>query len=94
MRQSGALQFFCTQALGIMLEDGVIAIYKRSMRPKKAERIAGVEKAIGCLWVMSFIVWSSPVWVFPVTINTRKEHALLGPSAIQPFFWPRGYYGG
>lgn len=83
MHQSGALQFFCMQALGIMVEDGVQAIYRQFSRdtrsgPGNAERIAGY------IWVVCFLVWTSPVWVFPATLKMREEEALLNLSALKP----------
>ena len=77
VRQTGSLQFFCTQALGIMAEDAVLGrIRKRSITSGQTPAVGGKdvvktgpsvwEKLFGYLWVLLFLSWSTPMWVFPV----------------------------
>ena len=83
MRQSGALQFFCMQALGIMIEDGVQEIYKQFTKRKTGTIPSRSERIIGYTWVMIFLIWTSPVWVFPATLQMREEEAMLSLSAVK-----------
>ena len=86
MRQSGAMQFFCMQALGIMIEDGVQALYRQSMKGEMTTRAKTIERTVGYVWVLFFIVWTSPVWVFPAHLQMREEDAMLSLSAVKPLF--------
>ncbi|KAH8883275.1 hypothetical protein GQ53DRAFT_664035, partial [Thozetella sp. PMI_491] len=67
--ESGAMTFFCLQAVGIMIEDAVQAL-DRQWKPlllqahgKKAWGL--VNTWTGYLWVVLWLVWSSPVWIYP-----------------------------
>ena len=80
MAQSGALSFFCAQAIGIMVEDGAQEVYRNLF----GNRYNGVCKAIGYLWVVAFLSWSSPVWVYPVLRSMKMEDMLLKPQALYP----------
>ena len=82
MRQSGALQFFCMQALGIMIEDGVQVVWRKYFK----STVGMVERAVGYAWVVYFLVWTSPIWVFPATLNMRKEDAMLNFSALKAIY--------
>lgn len=84
MRQSGALQFFCMQALGIMIEDGVQEIYKQFTKRKSGTVPTRSERIIGYIWVVAFLVWTSPVWVFPAILQMREDEATLSLSALKP----------
>lgn len=84
--QSGALQFFCTQAVGIMFEDGIQEIYRILF----GDRETRLCKAIGFIWVIAFISWSSPVWVYPIARTMEREDMLLTIYAVRPlleWFW-------
>ncbi|KAF7853264.1 hypothetical protein EAF04_010765 [Stromatinia cepivora] len=87
-RQSGAMTFFCTQALGIMIEDGVQEIWR--MMGGKKNTLFG--KTIGIIWTLGFLCWSTPVWVYPVARDMQREDMLLTLGAIEPLvvglkFW-------
>ena len=59
---TGSVRFFCTQALGIVIEDGVQAV-SRSMRG-----VGGAgwrERSLGYVWVVAFLAWSTPAWLYP-----------------------------
>ena len=58
MRQSGALQFFCMQALGILIEDGVQEIYKQIAKRKIGVTPSVGERIIGYTWVVTFLIWT------------------------------------
>jgi hypothetical protein len=82
MAESGALRFFCVQALGIMLEDGAQAVYRNIF----GNKYSGVCKVIGYFWVIAFLSWSTPVWVYPVARSMKREDMLLTPTAVYPIF--------
>ena len=84
MRQSGALQFFCMQALGIVIEDGAQHIYKQVTKRKTGDTLITCERIIGYTWVISFLIYTSPVWVFPATLQMREEEAMLSLTALKP----------
>ena len=63
--QSGATRFFTTQALGIMVEDGVQEVCKFEGRWKRV---------VGFLWVWAFLAWTSPCWMFaPIVARASGE---------------------
>lgn len=72
LNQSGALRFFTTQALGIMLEDGVQEIY-RCMRG--GTKPALWSRIVGYAWVLAFISWSTAAWQYPALLIAKKEEA-------------------
>jgi Membrane bound O-acyl transferase family len=75
LSETGSVRFFCTQALGIALEYGVQAIY-RSVRgvnsTMRAEPRAWA-KTFGYIWVVAFLAWSTPVWVYPAIRTNQGE---------------------
>jgi hypothetical protein len=85
-KQSGALRFFCTQALGIMLEDGVQEVYRIFF----GNRHGRFCKAIGYVWLFAFLSWSTPAWAYPVVRAMEREDMMLTFSALRPLvcsFW-------
>lgn len=80
--QSGALRFFCTQALGIMLEDGFQEIYRRVSGDQKSM----LSKAVGYVWVFMWLCWSTPAWAYPIARSMEREDVLLTFDAlVSPF---------
>ncbi|KAM0794859.1 membrane bound O-acyl transferase family-domain-containing protein [Usnea florida] len=71
---SGALRFFCTCALGIMLEDAVQAVYRRLVGHGGGlgTRIAGY------VWTGTFLGWATPCWGYPQLRVWRWEERILG----------------
>lgn len=65
---SGALRFFCTQAFGIMFEDGTQEIYRRL-----GGQSGPLSRMLGYLWVLAFLSWSTAAWQYPVLLVTKKE---------------------
>ena len=86
IHETGALQFFLMQALGIMIEDGVQAIYRQTFKSVRESKANVIGKAVGFAWVLFFFVWTSPVWVFPATRKMQKEDAYLSIGAMKPLF--------
>lgn len=76
-RESGALHFFCIQALGIMIEDGIGA----AARPTKEVAQKGNghfrwRKAAGFTWVLIWLTWTTPTWTYPMMQRSRGEPIL------------------
>ncbi|KAI9042921.1 wax synthase family protein [Aspergillus affinis] len=71
---SGAAQFFCTQALGMMIEDLVVIVYfaLRGDRPSRDRPASRGERIIGFLWVGSFLVWSFPAYIYPMLYRSNS----------------------
>ena len=93
----GAMRFFCTQFLGIVVEDGVQAVWSRSRRVEKRGRGEGesegeggrvgknwmmLRRWVGYLWVMAFLVWSGPVFQYPVMVAKRPVGDELLPFSV------------
>ncbi|KAI1919138.1 hypothetical protein LOZ65_004579 [Ophidiomyces ophidiicola] len=75
-QESGAVDFFLTQTLGIALEDMVFAI-NRSQNESPPPWQRPIYLTLGYLWTASFIVWSAPVWIYP-----SMRHS--SPGMIKP----------
>lgn len=86
MRESGAIQFFCMQAVGIIIEDAVRNVYSTYCNSNSSFGATMLKKAIGYTWVLFFLVWTTPVWVFPAILNMRPEDAQLSWAAVKPVF--------
>lgn len=84
--ESGAVRFFTTQALGIIIEDAVQEIWKRiSGGGKSADgESARWERVVGFLWLWAFMAWSVPAWMYaPILSRTTGEQGpLMGPLSI------------
>jgi Membrane bound O-acyl transferase family len=68
LAESGSVRFFCTQALGIAVEDGVQAIHRAVYdggRGTVSDQPRAWARVVGYVWVVVFLAWSTPVWVYP-----------------------------
>lgn len=77
------MQFFCIQTLGIMLEDAVQALYW-SYRGEKVGASPWAATALGYLWVVAWMVWTSPVWIYP-SMQRDQGGRILPVSIISLF---------
>ena len=95
----GALFFFCSQPLGIMVEDLVLDLYgkQRPVNGKAKDskhdfRISSWSSAFGTvalrtmgfIWTIAFLSYTTPLWVYPVADATRREDALMQRGAFAP----------
>lgn len=73
MRESSAVWFFCTQPFGLLLEDTVQATYRRYLKGNSTGNKSTFPwtRLVGYLWVTAFMVWSAPVWVYPLMQGHR-----------------------
>ena len=84
-RAAGAMRFFVTQGLGIMLEDVVGALYTWSVPEEsraRSSRLRLFERVVGYVWLVVFMAWSVPVWVYSVASAPPRE-PFLPFSVIQ-----------
>ncbi|KAK1623164.1 membrane bound O-acyl transferase family-domain-containing protein [Colletotrichum phormii] len=80
--EAGSALFFSLQALGIMLEDGFQAFVYRFPLKRKGQRW-NKARLFGRLWVISFLVWSTPTWSYPQQ-RLGVDAAMLLPVRITP----------
>lgn len=59
--ERGQMTYFTMQAMGIMIEDAVIALYDRSSIVKLPRNL---EFALGYVWVLAWLVWITPTWFY------------------------------
>ncbi|KAM7198352.1 cytochrome p450 3a7 [Rhypophila sp. PSN 637] len=79
--QSGAIQFFCMQPIGLMIEDVFSPLFRPLWR-YRAWRIAA--RPLGYFWVITFLAWSGPVRWFPVIRMQNLETETFGFGAFRP----------
>ncbi|RAK77473.1 uncharacterized protein BO72DRAFT_468447 [Aspergillus fijiensis CBS 313.89] len=69
---SGAVQFFCTQAFDLMIEDLAVRVYV-GLRGSSRSRLAlRGERIVGFLWVGCFLAWSLPAYVYPMLYRSNR----------------------
>ena len=88
IHESGAIQFFVTQALGIMIEDGFQAVYYSLTGKRRPSKAPVLHRVVGYLWLVLFLTWSTPVWTYPLIRTVRKGVDVLFPFTIF------GHFGG
>jgi hypothetical protein len=81
--QSGALRCFLIQPLGIMLEDGAQAIYRR-VRGGAAKSNRWTKTA-GYIWVLAFLTLVAPLYNFPLFRYQDPSRNGVPVPVIQPF---------
>ena len=81
-RQSGAVQFFSTQVVGIVLEEIVQHIYLSIFPSGSAtDRPTLWARILGYLWLTLFLTWSVPIWIYPMFFRMRGGSA----DSVLPF---------
>ena len=78
--ESGAMRFFMTEALGIMLEDAFQAAYYSLSGKQSQSQVPTWHKVVGFLWLAVFQFWASPVWLYP-----QVRHIRFGVDVLFPF---------
>ena len=76
LQDSGTLRFFSTQVVGIIIEDGVEAVYRYARGCSMDVSVPLWARSIGYLWVMAFLVWSTPAWIYPDAAEQPKQPLL------------------
>ncbi|KAJ0414577.1 membrane bound O-acyl transferase family-domain-containing protein [Aspergillus carlsbadensis] len=86
MSTSGGLAFFCTQILGIVVEDAVLSVYSRLTATKLSHlpsRPSAAQKVIGFVWVCAFLVWTLPAYMYPmISLNSHGGNDSVLPVSL------------
>ena len=86
-QSSGSIQFFMMQAVGIILEDTVQAISSKQLHHDHGKLAGSVPakwaRYLGYIWVAVFLVWSTPVWIYPaLRVNNGEDKDILLPYSF------------
>ncbi|KAH1304730.1 hypothetical protein KXW91_003119 [Aspergillus fumigatus] len=87
MSQSASILFFCSMAVGVMIEDAVQAAWTRvsdSHRPGGASTVDSDgyavpcwHKLVGFIWVCVWLSLTTPVWLCPLQMSKEKSLFLV-----------------
>ena len=79
LQESGSLEFFTIQSLGIMIEDSVQELNRRwgIVQSEKGKKV------LGYVWTLLFFTWTLPTWAFPLIRFTEGEGNFLPVSLIR-----------
>ena len=80
-RQSGQMQFFATQIVGIVVEDAVQAVYRAVCGIQRGAPPTPMARAVGYVWLIVFLWWSTPAWFYPRQRVSRGDER----DAFLPF---------
>jgi hypothetical protein len=72
LRDSGSIEFFCVQAVGIMFEDAIQALVRAWWGDKPRGRPGD---CVGYIWTIFWLCWTSPAWHFPMLRNNEGSEA-------------------
>lgn len=72
LQDSGTLRFFITQVLGIMIEDTVQATFRSARLKSEGRRRPLWLRPLGYVWVVAFLYWSTPAWLYPDAAGPPK----------------------
>jgi hypothetical protein len=83
MKDSGAIRFFCTQLVGILIEDVVIASWRKYEGHQSGVGVKGSQnhntplwqRTIGIIWVAVFLTWSTPSYLYPLMYRAKMGYA-------------------
>ena len=82
-RESGQIQFFMTQVLGIMLEDAVQALFRFVRGVKRGSAPTRGSRVIGYIWLVIFFWWSTPAWFYPrLRVSGGDERDQILPFSL------------
>lgn len=70
--ESGAVQFFCSFAPAIMLEDGIQALYRRvALTEGRSTEPQLWARLLGFTWTIAFLTLMTPTWIDMDVRETR-----------------------
>lgn len=78
VRDSGVMQWFSIQALGFIIEDTFIALYRKitGTKARPDSKIPTWQKIFGFIWVCAWMVWTMPVWTYPISKESDGKGVL------------------
>lgn len=85
-KEYGAMIFFATQGLGVLLEKQIESYRKRRRGHKSVQGRPSVGvRVLGYLYVVAFLSWSVPAWLYPPLTKAPVEGNVLLPfSVVKP----------
>lgn len=90
--QSGALQFFVMQAFAIMFEDLATAFLRRFGVNTGKTKPSAAARVLGYFWVVAWLAWSTPVWIFPSLQRDKGNPIIPIPASISEFLRSLSYH--
>lgn len=86
--QTGALRCFLIQPIGIMLEDGVQALYRRLCGGSSSS--TKWTRMVGYIWVWAFLTLVAPLYNFPLFRYQDPARNGVPVPVVRPLM---GYFG-
>ncbi|ORY10122.1 membrane bound O-acyl transferase family-domain-containing protein [Clohesyomyces aquaticus] len=73
-RDSGAVHFFATHFMVIVMEDTVIALWRYIFRKAKTEASGPttLQRLLGMGWVIVVLTWSTPIYLTPMMYRAKE----------------------
>jgi hypothetical protein len=86
LNQIGVFRFFCTQALGVVMEQGVVTGLRKLQGTHRTSNEdenspSWYVRVAGYAWVMAFMTWTGPSWIYPQAARVQGQ----GATAFLPF---------
>ncbi|KAK8021974.1 hypothetical protein PG993_012741 [Apiospora rasikravindrae] len=78
--ESGAMPFFLSHALGVLLEDCITTANRRFA----LVQCPTVRRVIGYVWVIAFLIISTPLWMEPTSQYVRPGVDVMIPFRVLP----------
>lgn len=88
LKESGAMQFFVIQAFAIMFEDSATALLARLrdyIGIKPSNYLVAASRLFGYCWVVAWLAWSTPIWIFPSLQRDKGNPIIPVPAGISEF---------
>jgi hypothetical protein len=82
MQQSGALQFFSIQPLGIVIEDLILSRLHLVPGIKQKRPPAIIQRCIGFAWVGLWMAWTAPAYLYPIMNKSGSDDGVAPISII------------
>ncbi|KAJ5200719.1 hypothetical protein N7491_008475 [Penicillium cf. griseofulvum] len=81
LKELGTMSFFLSFVVGYMIEDGVIALWKRTRGSQNDSLPAWWQRALGYCWVITWLGVTSP-WFFRSAMMKPEEQMVLVPFSV------------
>ena len=73
MQESGAMLFFATAPVGLLIEDGIKALWKSLSPPDKSVPRPMWHRTLGLLWAMAWLGITSTWYFYPQTLRPQNQ---------------------
>ncbi|OQE44634.1 hypothetical protein PENCOP_c002G06649 [Penicillium coprophilum] len=83
-KELGTMSFFLSFVVGYMIEDGVLALWKRTRGSQNSGLPAWWQRALGFWWVITWLGVTSP-WFFRLAMQKPEEQMVLVPFSVAGF---------